>query len=119
MKIAVTSQGNTLESSVDPRFGRAAGFVVYDDDSDEFTYIDNDQNLQLAQGAGIQAAQNVAATGARTVVTGHVGPKAFMALKQGGIEVFLGAAGNVGQALQAYKDKKLQPADAPDKDSHW
>ena len=119
MKIAVTSQGNTLESPVDPRFGRAAGFVVYDDDTGSFTYMSNDQNLQLAQGAGIQAAQNVAATGVQVVITGHVGPKAFTALNKGGLKVFLGAAGNVKDALEDYKHGKLQAADGPDKESHW
>lgn len=83
MKIAISCQGNTLESPVDPRFGRAQGFLVYDLDTNNFEYANNDQNLNIAQGAGIQTAQNVAKTGAKAVITGNVGPKAFSALSQG------------------------------------
>lgn len=119
MKIAITSEGKTLESSIDPRFGRAAGFVIIDTETGALDYADNAQNLTLPQGAGIQAAQNVAATGVKAVITGHVGPKAYTALNKGGIEIFLGAKGTVGEALEAYKAGSLSAADSADKEGHW
>lgn len=119
MKIAITSQGQTLDSSIDPRFGRAAGFVLVDTESGDIDYADNTQNLTLAQGAGIQAAQNVARTGAQAVITGHVGPKAFTALNKGKIDIYLGAAGTVQEALEAFKSGNLSAADAADKEGHW
>lgn len=119
MKIAISAQGGTLDSPVDARFGRAKGFVVVDTETGDFEYADNDQNLQLAQGAGIQAAQNVARTGAQAVLTGHVGPKAYLALDKGGIEIYLGAAGSVAETIDAYKGGSLNRAHGPDKDGHW
>ena len=35
MKIAVTAQGGELTSELDPRFGRAAWFVIVDTDTGE------------------------------------------------------------------------------------
>lgn len=119
MIIAISSQGPGLDSPVDLRFGRAAGFVVVDTDSGDHRYEDNEQNLQLAQGAGIQAAQNVARTGAGAVITGHVGPKAYLALDKGGIKIFLGAAGKVSEALDAFKAGTMEAAPGPDKQGHW
>ncbi|NJB66552.1 putative Fe-Mo cluster-binding NifX family protein [Desulfobaculum xiamenense] len=119
MKIAITSQGNSLDSSIDPRFGRAAGFVIVDTETGETSFADNAQNLSLPQGAGIQAAQNVAATGAKAVITGHVGPKAFLALEKGRIDIYLGAQGTVAQALEAFKAGQLDKADSADKEGHW
>ncbi len=98
MKICVTSQGSDLGSQVDPRFGRAAMFLLVDTDTGKFEVIDNKQNLQAAQGAGIQTAQNVAETGAKAILTGHCGPKAFSVLTAARIEIFVGVTGTVEQA---------------------
>jgi hypothetical protein len=40
-RIAVTSEGPSLDDRVDPRFGRAAGYVVIDLDTMDTRYIDN------------------------------------------------------------------------------
>lgn len=120
MKIAVSSQGNSLDSALDPRFGRAAGFVIVDTDTGRSSYLENAQNLALAQGAGLQAAQNVAQAGAQAVITGHVGPKAFLALSKGRISVHLAAGEmSVARALELYKDGKLPVAAEADKAGHW
>lgn len=119
MKIAVSSSGPDLNGTMDPRFGRAAGFIIYDTESGDHEYVDNAQNLTLPQGAGIQAAQNVAATGAGAVITGHVGPKAYKALSHGGIGVYLGPGGDVLGLIDAYREGKLEAASGPDKEGHW
>ena len=68
MKIAVTSRGAELDSEVDPRFGRARYFVIVDTDTGESRAVDNEQNLNAAQGAGIQAAQLVATQGVEALL---------------------------------------------------
>ncbi|PIE69503.1 MAG: hypothetical protein CSA21_02425 [Deltaproteobacteria bacterium] len=119
MKLAISSQGTTLDSMVDPRFGRAKGFIIYDLDTETVEYASNDQNLNIPQGAGIQTAQNVAATGATAVITGNVGPKAFAALKQGQITMYLFSNGTVAQAIEAYKKGELTPTADANKQGHW
>ena len=86
-KIAISSESPDLEARVDPRFGRAAGFVIVDPETMAFEYVDNGTSQVMAQGAGIQAAEIVAATGARVLLTGFVGPKAFQALSAAGIKI--------------------------------
>lgn len=86
-KIAITSEGPSLEDRVDPRFGRAAGFVIVDPDTMTTTYLDNGAGQARSQGAGIQAAESVARAGVNAVLTGYVGPKAFQALAAAGIKV--------------------------------
>lgn len=116
MKIAISTQGAALDSPLDPRFGRAAGFIIYDLAADAFVYMDNAANVGLGQGAGIQAAQAVVAAGSTALVTGHVGPKAFLALQRGGVDMYLSAGGTVREAVEAYRAGKLTRAGAPDKD---
>lgn len=119
MKVAVSAQGPNLDSLVDPRFGRARHFLLIDTETGQFTAHDNGQNLNAAQGAGIQAAQMVARLGAEAVLTGNVGPKAFTALQAGEVAVHTGAAGTVRQALEDYRAGRLQPAAKANVEGHW
>ncbi len=108
-----------MDSQVDPRFGRAAQFIMVDSDTGEANAMDNKQNLQAAQGAGIQAGQTVANAGAKAVLTGHCGPKAYATLNAAGIEVYTGAKGTVAQAFEEYKSGKLEKAAGADVEGHW
>lgn len=119
MKIAITAQQDNQQALIDPRFGRAKFFILYDTDTKEFTAYSNEQNLNAAQGAGIQAAQNVARLGADAVITGHVGPKAFNTLQAAGIKVYVGVSGDVQTAIDAYRAGKFQEVNQPDVAGHW
>jgi len=115
-KIAVTSDGPTLQDQVDPRFGRAAGFVVVDLDTMQARYVDNGGSQAMAHGAGIAAAERIASAGASVVLTGFVGPKAFAALNAAGIKVGQDLDGlTVAEAVQRYKDGQVAMADRPNK----
>jgi predicted Fe-Mo cluster-binding NifX family protein len=112
-RIAVTSEGPSLDDLVDPRFGRAAGFVVVDLDTMHTRYIDNGKSQVMAQGAGIQAAQLVAQAGVSCLLTGYVGPKAFQALSAVGIKVGQNLEGlTVRDAVERYKNHQVEIAAA-------
>ncbi|MFH1075626.1 MAG: NifB/NifX family molybdenum-iron cluster-binding protein [Pseudomonadota bacterium] len=119
MKIVFTTSGNDLKSPLDSRFGRAPKFIVYDINDNTFEVIDNQQNLNAAQGAGIQSAERVARLGAKSVVTGHCGPKAFRVLMAAGIKIFNTDAKTVAEALEQYRDGKLGEAKSADVEGHW
>jgi predicted Fe-Mo cluster-binding NifX family protein len=119
MRIAFTTSGKDLESPLDTRFGRAPGFLVYDLDSGTAEYLDNQQSLDAAQGAGIQAAETVVRSGAQAVVTGHCGPKAFRVLFVAGVKVYNTGQPTVAAALTAYKAGTLKPAESADVEGHW
>ena len=119
MKIIVTSEGSGLDSRVDPRFGRAKHFILVDTDTGEFSSHDNTQNFNAPQGAGIQAAQAVARLGAESVLTGHVGPKAFTTLQAANIAVYTGVSGTVKEAIEQFKSGQFTPAAKADVQGHW
>jgi predicted Fe-Mo cluster-binding NifX family protein len=107
MKIAITTQGNDLNALVDPRLGRCRKFVLIDSESMEYNVIDN-SNATASGGAGIQTAQFLASQKVQAVITGNCGPNAFKTLNAAGIPVYVGADGSVNDALDAYKDGKLE-----------
>ncbi len=107
-KIAVSCDGPTLDGQVDPRFGRAAGFLVVDPETLESEYFDNGASQVMAQGAGIQAAETVARSGAKALLTGYVGPKAFQALSAAGIRIAQNLENlTVRQAVERYKSGEV------------
>jgi predicted Fe-Mo cluster-binding NifX family protein len=121
MKIAFTTNtdGKDGNSPLDPRFGRAAGFLIYDTDRKSWGFHDNRQNLEAAQGAGIQSARNIAELGVAAVVTGHCGPKAFQVLGAAGIAIHLCDAKTCGDALSKYLAGSLPASEAADVEGHW
>ena len=118
-KIAISSEGPSMDEAVDPRFGRAAGFLIIDTDSETFAYIDNGASQTMAQGAGIQAAEIVAHSGAKAVLTGYVGPKAFKALAAAGIQIVQDLVQMTARAaLEKYKRGDITVARQPNKAGH-
>ncbi len=118
MKIAVTAQGPTLDSLVDPRFGRAPYYILVDTETMQFESLENPY-VQALSGAGIQAAQLVVNKGAEAVLTGSCGPNSFQVLQSAGVKVLVGVVGKVKEAVERFKKGELQPAYQPNVSSHF
>ena len=119
LKVAVTSVDGTMDGMVDERFGRCRRLVIYDTQSNTIEVIDNRANTGLAQGAGIQTAQNVVNAGAHAVISGDFGPKAFQMLRAAGIEVYSTVNMTVKEALSRFEAGKLTKLAGADVQSHW
>lgn len=107
MKVVVSSTGPTLDSAVDPRFGRCEFFVLVDTEDMKAEGIENAARESMG-GAGIKAAQQVGALGAEAIITGNIGPNAYDVLKQSKIKIFTGASGTVREAVGMFKKGQLK-----------
>ena len=116
MKICVTSQGDNLEAQVDPRFGRCQYFIFVETDTMEFEAVAN-QNISGMGGVGVQSGQIVSDKGAKSVVTGSVGPNAMKTLQSAGVEVMDGVSGTIREAVEQYKKGSLKSTDKPSAES--
>ncbi len=119
MLIALTALEESADSNVDSRFGRAKKFMIYDIEKESYSFIDNMQNLNSPQGAGIQSAQNVVETGAEAVITGHCGPKAYQVLEAAGLRVYIGDRLTLMNAVKKYKKNELEKINSADVEGHW
>jgi predicted Fe-Mo cluster-binding NifX family protein len=108
MKIAISSSGKTLDSPIDPRFGRCAWFLVVDPADMRYEAFDN-QSAAQSSGAGIQAAQFLAEKNVTAVITGHVGPNAVQTLSAAGIEIFAEQQGTIKEVVERYRNDGLNP----------
>ncbi|RLB79127.1 MAG: dinitrogenase iron-molybdenum cofactor biosynthesis protein [Deltaproteobacteria bacterium] len=119
MRLAVTAQGKELSSEIDIRFGRAQWLIVVDTETGDFEAHDNEVNLNVAQGAGIQTGRNIANLGVGAVVTGNVGPNAFKTLNAAAVKVFLAQNQTVQDAIDSFKKGNLKEVNQANVEGHW
>jgi predicted Fe-Mo cluster-binding NifX family protein len=118
MKVAVSSTGKTLDSAIDPRFGRCSWFVIVEPEDMSFEAFSN-ESIALGRGAGIQTAQSIVSKGATALLTGNCGPNAMSALSAAGLKVILGQSGTVREAIERYKRGELSSAPAANVEAHY
>ncbi len=109
MKIAFTTQGTEWDSAMDPRFGRTAYLLVYDEDEKKLSHFDNRSIENEAHGAGPKTAQKLLELKANVLITGNgPGGNAGHVLEESGIKVYVGAGQmTVKEAFMEYKNGRL------------
>ncbi len=114
-KIAVSvNRLGDLHALLDPRFGRAVGYVVFDIDSQSMVAEIDNINRQAAHGAGTGAAATLAGNQVNAVISGRYGPKAFQALQSLGIEMWVAPEGiTAKEAIDQFIQGKLQKEMSP------
>jgi predicted Fe-Mo cluster-binding NifX family protein len=118
MKIAISATGNTMDSEVDPRFGRCEYFFIADTESDTVEVIDN-SSAGAAGGAGVSASQMIVKKGVGAVLTGNCGPNAYQVFSAAGIKVITGVSGKVKDAIAQYKEGSYTAAPQANVPDHY
>lgn len=106
MKICVTSNGDSLESNLDPRFGRAAYFIVVDTETGDYEAIVN-AAANTGGGAGITSGQFVVDKDVEAIITGNVGPNAASVLKMANIKMYRGISGSIKDNIDSFNEGSL------------
>ncbi len=108
MKIAISTTGETLSSELDPRFGRAQYFIIYDTEQDQIdAFINNNSNVNAQGGAGTNASQLIANSGATAVISGNFGPNAVKGLNAFDIEMYSTEVSTIKEIISNFKAGKL------------
>jgi len=119
MRIIIPVDGNNLESKINRTFGRTKQFIIVDPDTLEQKLLSNEQNLQAAQGAGIQSAQLITKSGVDVLITMNCGPKAFKVLKASGIKIFIGKLDSIQVNIDAFSSGHLDEMTGSNVEGHW
>ena len=108
MKICVPTMGPAgIEEDICQHFGRAPTFTIVDLDRQEIKVLPNVSEHMGGKGL---PTETMFAEGVQVMIVGGLGPKAVQALNHAGIEVFVGAAGTVRDAIDGWKEKMLARA---------
>ncbi|MFZ2955289.1 MAG: NifB/NifX family molybdenum-iron cluster-binding protein [Candidatus Ozemobacteraceae bacterium] len=117
MIIAISAMGETLDSPIDLRLGRAERFLLINSNTETFKVL-TPQTSQVPHGAGIQTAQALLKAGIKAVISGDCGPKAFQVFQIAGIPIYSATGGTVREALNAWRNKELPVIGQPGPAGH-
>jgi len=114
MKVAVSSSGESLDSPVDPRFGRCPFFIIVELDGKDIKDSRAVENTAMMQGggAGISAAELVGNQGVNAIIAFNYGPRAFGVLSELGVEMYQGVQGTVKENINQFAQGKLEKLSA-------
>ncbi len=108
MKIAIPTMGESgMEEAICQHFGRAPTFTIVDLESNEVRVLPNVSEHMGGKGLPTEI---MFAEGVKVMIVGGLGPKAVSAFNQAGIDVFVGAAGTVRDAIDDWQAKMLTRA---------
>ncbi len=88
MKTVITSTGDQISSPFDKRFGRAAWFCVYDQETAQVSFLKN-MNAEAQNGAGTKTTEKIIELEAGKVISGDFGPKAKDLLERFNIQMVI------------------------------
>jgi predicted Fe-Mo cluster-binding NifX family protein len=109
MKICIPTMGESgMQEAICQHFGRAPTFTIIDVDSGDIKVLPNVS--EHMGGTGLPT-ETIFAEGVQVMIVGGLGPKAVQAFNQAGVEVFVGAAGTVKDAIDDWRAKMLKRAD--------
>ena len=108
MKICIPTNGEAgLDDSVGEHFGRVPTYTIVDLDNNEVKVIPNTSHHMSGQG---YPPEIMAKEGVNAMVCSGLGRRAINMFSELGIEVYIGASGTVKDAVEDFKQGKLQKA---------
>lgn len=115
MRIAIPVKTNKKDAEIDPRFGRARYFMIFDSETKNYEFIDNSQSVNAGHGAGISAA-NILINNKNSidlVISPALGPKAFDVLRLAGIKVYQSKSISVEESISHLLNMSLTEMTSP------
>ncbi|MBP2071475.1 NifB/NifX family molybdenum-iron cluster-binding protein [Thermoanaerobacterium butyriciformans] len=117
MKIAISSEGDNLNSNVNSRFGRARYFIVVDTESMNYKAIGKTA-ASSAGGAGTKAAQLLLDEGVDSIISSNVGPNALEVFQAAGISVYKSINDTIEKNVEEFKKGTLEKIELPTNNGH-
>ena len=112
MKICIPTIGeNGLDNLVGEHFGRVPTYTIVDLDTNKVKVIPNTSEHMGGQG---HPPEIMAREGVNVMVCRGLGRRAITMFEEFGIDVYIGATGTVRDAIDAFRQEKLQKASMDD-----
>lgn len=106
MKVVIPVESKSLDVPVCPSFGRTPLFILFDTESGNYEFLNNEA-AQSQGGAGIKAAQALVDNGVNALITYRCGENAAQVLSAAKIKMYKAQDGSVTDNIVKFKAEKL------------
>lgn len=106
MLIAIPVENQSLIGDVCQSFGRSPYFLIYNTNTKESNFIDN-QAASSQGGAGIKAAQTLIDHNVNAVITPRLGKNAAEVMKEVNMEIFKSINKSIKENIEAFIDGEI------------
>ncbi len=107
MKVLIPVDEKTIKGEVCQSFGRAPYFLIYDTETKEEMFIDNNAALSRG-GAGIKAAQLVVDSKVDVLITPRCGQNAADVIQGAKINIFKTINNSIKESIDGFMQNKLE-----------
>jgi predicted Fe-Mo cluster-binding NifX family protein len=107
MKIAIPVDDKTMDTNVCISFGRTPYFLIYDTESKESTFLDNEA-IASQGGAGILAAQTIVDNKADALLTPRCGQNAADVINAANIKIYKTMNDSLKDNINAFNKGELK-----------
>ena len=111
MIVAISVVSTLPDAPLDTHFGRATAFLLGDTDTGQRQMMANPA-ANSSGGAGVQAAEFIIQQGAKAVISGSFGPKAYEVLAAANVSMYQAKSNSVDSLLRQYQDGALEPVES-------
>ncbi|NLM16099.1 MAG: dinitrogenase iron-molybdenum cofactor biosynthesis protein [Candidatus Riflebacteria bacterium] len=106
MRIAMPVNEKKAEGTINPSFGRAPYFLIYNTETKETVFVDN-KAMESRGGAGIKAAQTLADNNVEALLVPRLGENAADALNAAEIKIYKTINDSIKDNIEAFAAGKL------------
>lgn len=108
MIVAIPVDKKSMDGNVSDHFGRTEFFLVFNTETDQASFIDNDA-MNAQGGAGIKAAQVLVDNNIDTLISPRLGQNAFEVINGADITIYESNGNLIDENIKALKEGKLSP----------
>jgi len=107
MKIAISSEGESLNSNIDRRFERCPYFIIIDTKTKNFESVPNSGSVRK-DGTSSSALNIVLSNGVEAVITGDMRPGAYQILSDANKKIITGISGKIKNIVEEFRINETQ-----------
>lgn len=107
MKIALSSEGESLNSHIDRRFERCPYFIIIDTETKNFESVSNSGAVRK-DGTSSCALNIVLSNGIEAVITGDMRPGAHQILAKANKKIITGVAGMIKNIIEEFRINEIE-----------